>query len=86
MYSPRRASSQNSARSPELYHVGATLATTRKNSTSWLTRALATGTDILDLMGPPEALTFSQEIELQRTNNNDDNNFKNTLFFRKCLD
>ena len=56
IYSPRWAFSQNSARSPELYHVGATLTTTKKNRPSWFTTVVATGTELLDLTGPPGSL------------------------------
>lgn len=53
---------------PGLYHVGATMARTRKNGTSWLTKGVTAGTDVLDFINAPGSFEFFQERELQKAN------------------
>lgn len=53
--------SVQTARLSLLYFVGAKPTTIKKDGTAWLTKGVATGNDVLDLIGPPGSLEFSIE-------------------------
>lgn len=39
-----------------IYYVGVTSTTSKRSRTCWLTKAVVTETEVLDLMGPPGSL------------------------------